>query len=148
MCVCVCVFRSSCRLSFKLARADLRQPDAEKSRSLTSEREEARELCNMQHRQTQLAIRNHAYSQANKQLSPFSSPLFLYTVRRHKGKLIAIFDISVSVCLIMLCTRRCLCVCVQHKSNKQRDYLHATPLPLSSPLFLQIRYMLRALSET
>lgn len=81
---------------------------------------------------------------------PYPPPLFLYTVRRHKGKLIAIFDISVSVCLIMLCTRRCLCVCVcvQHKSNKQRDYLHATPLPLSSPLLLQIRYMLRALSET
>lgn len=82
--------------------------------SLASERGEdkcewARELCNMQHRQTQLAMRNHAYSQANKQLySPSLLPIC--TVHRHKGKLIAIFDISVSVCFIMLCTRRCVCV--------------------------------------
>lgn len=145
--VCVCVFRSSCRLSFKLATADLRQPDAEKSRWQAKEKKQGNcATCNTDRHNLQYVIM-HIHRLTSSYLPP-PPPLFLYTVRRHKGKLIAIFDISVSVCLIMLCTRRCLCVCVQHKSNKQRDYLHATPLPLSSPFLLQMRYMLRALSET
>lgn len=115
--------------------------------SLASERGEedkcecARELCNMQHRQTRLAIRNHAYSQPNKQLYyPTLFPLSPSTLcAGTKASLLQylIFPFPfASLCFVhaVVCVCVCrVCVGVQHKSNKQRDYLHDPPpsLPCS-----------------
>lgn len=55
--VCVCVFRSSCRLSFKLARADLRQPDAEKSHWQAKEKKQGNcATCNTDRHNLQYVI--------------------------------------------------------------------------------------------
>lgn len=150
VCMCVCVFRSSCRLSFKLARADLRQPDAEKSRWQAKEKKQGNcATCNTDRHNLQYVIMHihRLTSSCLISLPLSSSTLCAGTKASLLQYLIFPFPFA-SLCFVHAVVWVCKGVCVQHKSNKQRDYLHATPLPLSSPLLLQICYMLRALSET
>lgn len=132
--------------------------------SLASERGEedkcecARELCNMQHRQTQLAIRNHAYSQPNKQLYYPSllplSPSILCAGTKASLLQYLIFPFPfASLCfvhaVVCVCVG-CVWVCSISQINSEiicMTHLPPSPAP-SSRLLLKICYTLRALSET